>query len=99
MKNKKNIADPVGVKKSVSHSVCKNVKKLESTLSPQEIKKLKYLGERISLSLSPLADLSEVGIPSRTNRFAMIELMKQYLEIHGYKLNIEIGQPSDKGNH
>ena len=59
----------------------------KKTLNREEIKRLKRLGEKIHITLSPLADFSGIGIPSRTNRFAMLDDMKEYLEIHDYKIN------------
>jgi hypothetical protein len=59
----------------------------EDKLNRKEIARLRRLGEKIKISLSPFADFSGIGIPSRTNRFAMLDDMKEYLEIHGYQIN------------
>ena len=59
----------------------------ENKLNEKEIARLKRLGEKIQISLSPLADFSGIGIPSKTNRFVMLDDMKEYLEIHGYQIN------------
>ena len=58
-------------------------------LNEDEIKRLQRLGEKIQISLSPLADPNGFGIPSRSNRFALIDSMKEYLEIHNYELKLK----------
>ena len=60
---------------------------MSDVLSKDEIKKLNQLGKRITLSLDlRKTDLNGIGIPSRTNRFALIEDMIEYLKIHDYKI-------------
>ena len=61
--------------------------KMSDVLNKEEIKKLNQLGKRITLSLDlRKTDLNGIGIPSRTNRFALIEDMIEYLKIHDYKI-------------
>jgi len=60
---------------------------MSDTLNKKEIKRLNELGKSISISLDlRLTDLNGIGIPSRTNRFAAIESMIEYLKIHNYKI-------------
>ena len=60
---------------------------MSDTLNKKEIKRLNELGKSISISLDlRLTDLNGNGIPSRTNRFAAIESMIEYLKIHNYKI-------------
>ena len=60
---------------------------MSDTLNKKEIKRLNELGKSISISLDlRLTDLNVIGIPSRTNRFAAIESMIEYLKIHNYKI-------------
>ena len=61
----------------------------KNTLNEDEIKRLQRLGEKIQISLSPLADPNGLGIPTRSNRFALIDSMKEYLEIHNYELKLK----------
>ena len=66
---------------------------MSDTLNKKEIKRLNQLGKSISISLDlSLTDLNGIGIPSRTNRFAAIESMKEYLSIHGYEIFDEDGK-------
>ena len=59
----------------------------KNTLSKKEIKRLGELGRGISISLDlELTDLNGLGIPCRTDRLAGVEDMKEYLEIHNYKV-------------
>ena len=61
---------------------------MSDVLNKEEIKKLNQLGKRITLSLDlRKTDLNGIGIPSRTNRFALIEDMIEYLKIHDYKFH------------
>ena len=57
---------------------------MPSVLSKKEIKELAKLGKHIRIELS--CDINDQGIPCRTGRFAAVDLMKRYLEIHGYDL-------------
>ena len=61
--------------------------KMSETLNKEEIKKLNKLGKsnRLSLDLKK-TDLNGIGIPSRSNRFALIEDMIEYLKIHNYQI-------------
>ena len=60
---------------------------MSDTLSNKEIKRLNKLGENISISLNlDLTDLSNIGIPCRTDRLEAVKDMKEYLEIHNYKV-------------
>ena len=60
---------------------------MSDVLNKEEIKKLNQLGKKITLSLDlRKTDLNGIGIPSRTNRFALIEDMIEYLKIHDYKI-------------
>lgn len=60
---------------------------MNDVLNKEEIKKLNQLGKRIRLSLDlRKTDLNNIGIPSRTNRFALIEDMIEYLKIHNYQI-------------
>jgi|TARA_R110000823_G_scaffold311421_1_gene436929 Zn-finger domain-containing protein len=60
---------------------------MSDTLSNKEIKRLNKLGEDISISLNlDLTDLSNIGIPCRTDRLEAVKDMKEYLEIHNYKV-------------
>ena len=63
---------------------------MSDTLSNKEIKRLNKLGEGISISLNlDLTDLSNIGIPCRTDRLEAVKDMKEYLEIHNYKVEEE----------
>ena len=63
---------------------------MSDTLSNKEIKRLNKLGEDISISLNlDLTDLSNIGIPCRTDRLEAVKDMKEYLEIHNYKVEEE----------
>jgi hypothetical protein len=63
---------------------------MSDTLSNKEIKRLNKLGENISISLNlDLTDLSNIGIPCRTDRLEAVKDMKEYLEIHNYKVEEE----------
>ena len=55
---------------------------MAGVLSEKEIKELAKLGKDITVGLS--CDINDQGIPCRTDRFATVDLMKRYLEIHGY---------------
>ena len=55
-----------------------------SVLNKDEIKELAKLGKEIRIELS--CDINDQGIPCRTGRFAVVDLMKRYLEIHNYDL-------------
>ena len=60
---------------------------MSETLNKEEIKKLNQLGKSIRLSLDlRKTDLNAIGIPSRSNRFALIEDMIEYLKIHDYQI-------------
>ena len=60
---------------------------MSDTLSNKEIKRLNKLGEGISVSLNlDLTDLNNIGIPCRTDRLEAVKDMKEYLEIHNYKV-------------
>ena len=48
------------------------------------MKKLAELGKEIKLGLD--CDINEIGVPCRTDRFAVVDGMKEYLELHGYVL-------------
>jgi hypothetical protein len=61
--------------------------KMSEILNKEEIKKLNQLGKSIRLSLDlKKTDLNGIGIPSRSNRFALIEDMIEYLKIHDYQI-------------
>ena len=63
---------------------------MSDTLSNKEIKRLGKLGEGISVSLNlDLTDLNNIGIPCRTDRLEAVKDMKEYLEIHNYKVEEE----------
>ena len=53
-------------------------------LNKKELKKLKNLGIKIQSSLS--CDINSYGVPCRTDRFEAIKNMKEYLEIHDFKV-------------
>lgn len=54
-------------------------------LTDEDLVKLKDLGNRISASLD--CDINGYGVPCRTDRLAVVNLMKKYLEIHDYKVS------------
>ncbi len=58
--------------------------KMSDILNKKEIKKLANLGKGILANLS--CDVNGMGIPCRTDRFAAIESMIEYLKIHDYKI-------------
>lgn len=61
---------------------------MNDVLNDAEVKRLGELGERISICLDlELTDLSGIGIPCRSDRLAGVQLMKEYLEIHGFKVD------------
>jgi len=56
-------------------------------LFPDEISRLGLLGEEIRMSLDlDFTDLEDFGIPNDAHRADAIMNMKEYLEIHGYKV-------------
>ncbi len=57
---------------------------MSNTLTDNDIKKLAELGKEIKLRLD--CDINEIGVPCRTDRFAIVDGMKEYLELHGYVL-------------
>jgi hypothetical protein len=50
-------------------------------LTDKEINKLVELGADIQRCLS--CDINDTGLPCRTDRFEAVNLMKQYLSMHG----------------
>ena len=52
---------------------------MSDTLNKKEIDQLIDLFDKIKL------DLSDSGLPTRTNRLEAVENMKKVLEIHNYK--------------
>ena len=57
---------------------------MPSVLSKKEIKELAKLGKDITVGLS--CDINGQGMPCITDRNAVVNAMKRYLEIHGYDL-------------
>ena len=57
---------------------------MSEVLNKDEIKELARLGKEIQAELS--CDINDQGIPCRTGRFAVIEMMKDYLKIHNYEI-------------
>ena len=53
----------------------------ENRLTEKEIKELVELGKNIQLCLS--CNINDTGLPCRTDRFEAVNLMKQYLSMHG----------------
>lgn len=51
-------------------------------LTEQEIARLADLGAAIQRGLA--CDIDESGVPCRTDRLEVVQLMKTYLWIHGY---------------
>ena len=56
---------------------------MSDTLNKKEIDQLIDLFDKIKL------DLSDSGLPTRTNRLEAVENMKKVLEIHNYKITEE----------
>lgn len=54
--------------------------KKENILSEQELKILATLGKKIIKSLE--CNINGYDVPCRTDRFEVIRLMKEYLQIH-----------------
>jgi hypothetical protein len=57
---------------------------VSEVLNKDEIKELARLGKKIQAELS--CDINDQGIPCRTGRFTVIEMMKDYLKIHNYEI-------------
>ena len=57
-------------------------KQSSATLTEKEIKKLEELGKKITAGLS--CDINGQGIPCRTDRFASVYSMIEYLQIHHF---------------
>lgn len=53
-------------------------------LTDKEIKKLSLIGDNIIGCLE--CNINGHGIPCRTDRLEAVRLMKNYLEIHNYKV-------------
>ena len=56
-------------------------------LTEKEIKQLAKLGEDITIGLS--CDINGMGIPCRTDRFAVVNAMIRYLLIHDVTSTLE----------
>jgi|TARA_B100000965_G_scaffold150789_1_gene125330 hypothetical protein len=54
---------------------------MTNTLTDKEVETLIDLFDRIKL------DLSDTGLPTRTNRLEAVENMKKVIEIHGYDIS------------
>ena len=57
---------------------------MTDTLSNKEIDQLIDCGKAIQEDL--MCDANGTGLPCRTDRLSAVESMKEYLEIHGYKI-------------
>ena len=57
---------------------------MTDTLSNKEIEQLIDCGKAIQEDL--MCDANGTGLPCRTDRLSAVESMKEYLEIHGYKI-------------
>ena len=57
---------------------------MSDTLSNKEIDQLIDCGKAIQEDL--MCDANGTGLPCRTDRLSAVESMKEYLEIHGYKI-------------
>jgi|TARA_B100001094_G_C18009321_1_gene709295 hypothetical protein len=56
---------------------------MTNTLTDKEVETLIDLFDRIKL------DLSDTGLPTRTNRLEAVENMKKVIEIHGYDISAQ----------
>ena len=64
------------------HLIMNNKKgHMTNTLTDKEVETLIDLFDRIKL------DLSDTGLPTRTNRLEAVENMKKVIEIHGYDIS------------
>ena len=64
------------------HLIMNNKKgDMTNTLTVKEVETLIDLFDRIKL------DLSDTGLPTRTNRLEAVENMKKVIEIHGYDIS------------
>jgi hypothetical protein len=54
---------------------------MTNTLTDKEVETLIDLFDRIKL------ELSDTGLPTRTNRLEAVENMKKVIEIHGYDIS------------
>lgn len=64
---------------------------MSDILTDKEMKRLTDLAKDIKVSLSGYSNIDmKKGIldPGRTNRLAAVEAMKEYLEIHDYKVEV-----------
>ncbi len=66
------------------HLIMNNKKgHMTNTLTDKEVETLIDLFDRIKL------DLSDTGLPTRTNRLEAVENMKKVIEIHGYDISAQ----------
>ena len=66
------------------HLIMNNKKgHMTNTLTDFEVETLIDLFDRIKL------DLSDTGLPTRTNRLEAVENMKKVIEIHGYDISAQ----------
>ena len=64
------------------HLIMNNKKgHMTNTLTDKEVETLIDLFDRIKL------DLSDTGLPTRTNRLQAVKNMKKVIEIHGYDIS------------
>ena len=57
---------------------------MSDILTNKEIEQLKDLGHKIKNTLD--CNANGDGLPCRTDRLSSVENMKEYLAIHGYKI-------------
>jgi len=66
------------------HLIMNNKKgHMTNTLTDKEVETLIDLFDKIKL------DLSDDGLPTRTNRLEAVENMKKVIEIHGYDISAQ----------
>lgn len=68
---------------------------MSNVLNDKELERLIELGKDIKGTLS-FGDPNGHGYPSRTNRFALLEMFKEYLEIHEYTITKKISNEESK---